>query len=836
MPTDLEGPELIAEKADRREFIDLLKRMLTLDQERRITPGEALNHPFVTLNHLMEYGHCPNVSSSVQMMDVCRRGRFGSRSSLSPPNNNNETQSYANLGGQGCRRGTNRYASRASLGVSNNNNNNNSNSNESQAYSNHEVAAAALVNNIVNNANAANMTLTLNTLQNQIPAGYAHLAQPTANFYHQVAAPRVSQDASRQFVMPPFALPPGLGGPGGNAPGGPPGPYQSLNSPAKHMVNMVSGQRGPAVHLQPNLLAPPQYVPVAVQWPTTAQAAQGSNRQIFVPPGHWTQQLTANAAQRAAYAAIQQSQQQSLGLNDDWSRSVVLERTAAAMLQAAAPDQPTIIPVADLGQGAGDSIYDQLARVTDRNNLLAAAQQQVGSWMVPVTQPSAAHQQNAHHHGYISSQPLPAHGAAILAQQPVASWSMVPVTQPSAAHQQNHHGGYISGQQLAHGATLIAAAQAQQVGSWSMVPVAAQPNPAHQQTSNQASYLSRQPLPAHGATLLAAIPSSKRRQTIATNAAAAAMAAVTLGVNGVPIPNGARMSGRAKENNSQLSPVKKRVKESSPPKYPAEMMLRPLGRHNQYLDVNYAATAGYSPLMDMNQADLFKPGTSGNNRVVVKESPPLSWAPDNLQARNSGQGGRSYLSSAAAPFSPMFDQTNTTGQVFGGNSSSSNSNSGRGRPVAKDTSPTTKYPQELFMLRPPARPYLDSSAAVYSPFFDGNQATNQLLSAAIGNASAASGSQDHRNGGRSVVVMRGKTEGNGTKKSSSKHQTITLDDTPSPAVSVITISDSSDDEEQSQSSAAANSSAPAIVNHLHGSASMLDFGPVSGLMYKAAMK
>ncbi len=47
----------MAEKVDRREFIDLLKRMLTLDQERRITPGEALNHPFITMAHLVDYAH-----------------------------------------------------------------------------------------------------------------------------------------------------------------------------------------------------------------------------------------------------------------------------------------------------------------------------------------------------------------------------------------------------------------------------------------------------------------------------------------------------------------------------------------------------------------------------------------------------------------------------------------------------------------------------------------------------------------------------------------------------------------------------------------------------------
>ena len=80
VPTELEGGELLAEKVDRREFIDLLKRMLTMDQERRITPGEALQHQFVTLSHLVDYAHCSNVKASVQMMEVCRRSHY------QPPN------------------------------------------------------------------------------------------------------------------------------------------------------------------------------------------------------------------------------------------------------------------------------------------------------------------------------------------------------------------------------------------------------------------------------------------------------------------------------------------------------------------------------------------------------------------------------------------------------------------------------------------------------------------------------------------------------------------------------------------------------------------------------
>ncbi|KAK3611033.1 hypothetical protein CHS0354_022001 [Potamilus streckersoni] len=73
VPTDLEGSELLAEKVDRREFIDLLKRMLTLDQERRITPGEALNHHFITITHLIDYAHCSVVKQNVQAMEICRR-------------------------------------------------------------------------------------------------------------------------------------------------------------------------------------------------------------------------------------------------------------------------------------------------------------------------------------------------------------------------------------------------------------------------------------------------------------------------------------------------------------------------------------------------------------------------------------------------------------------------------------------------------------------------------------------------------------------------------------------------------------------------------------------
>lgn len=48
---------MLAEKADRREFIDLLTKMLTIDADKRITPIETLNHPFVTMSHLLDFPH-----------------------------------------------------------------------------------------------------------------------------------------------------------------------------------------------------------------------------------------------------------------------------------------------------------------------------------------------------------------------------------------------------------------------------------------------------------------------------------------------------------------------------------------------------------------------------------------------------------------------------------------------------------------------------------------------------------------------------------------------------------------------------------------------------------
>ncbi|XP_039979262.1 homeodomain-interacting protein kinase 2-like [Xiphias gladius] len=42
------------ELEDQRAFVNLLKCLLNTDAEKRITPGKALTHPFVTMAHLVD--------------------------------------------------------------------------------------------------------------------------------------------------------------------------------------------------------------------------------------------------------------------------------------------------------------------------------------------------------------------------------------------------------------------------------------------------------------------------------------------------------------------------------------------------------------------------------------------------------------------------------------------------------------------------------------------------------------------------------------------------------------------------------------------------------------
>lgn len=56
IPTDLDGIDIMCEKVDRQEFVDVLKAMLCMDQDKRLTPNGGLQHKFVKMSHLSEMG------------------------------------------------------------------------------------------------------------------------------------------------------------------------------------------------------------------------------------------------------------------------------------------------------------------------------------------------------------------------------------------------------------------------------------------------------------------------------------------------------------------------------------------------------------------------------------------------------------------------------------------------------------------------------------------------------------------------------------------------------------------------------------------------------------
>lgn len=47
--------DLMCEKEDRQEFVNILKLMLCIDQTNRLTPAEGLQHKFVQMTHLIDW-------------------------------------------------------------------------------------------------------------------------------------------------------------------------------------------------------------------------------------------------------------------------------------------------------------------------------------------------------------------------------------------------------------------------------------------------------------------------------------------------------------------------------------------------------------------------------------------------------------------------------------------------------------------------------------------------------------------------------------------------------------------------------------------------------------
>lgn len=312
VPTDLEGSELMSEKVDRREFIDLLKRMLTLDQERRITPGEALNHPFITLAHLMDYAHCNTVKQSVQAMEMCRRPKsnvydLNQNSSASAAAAGNAAAVMANFLQQPP---------------------NASSSNLTLSFNNH---INSLTGQVPSQLLAANPQGEIQYIHPPLQTGYVQY-QPTAAAAAAAVANRLSQQLQPQVPRAGAQFP----RPGAEAfpqslcmssillpPNGLQGPYSLRLDNAVPLVT----QPPQSLQLQPQLIAQPasaasHLVPVSIMEQSGRQmlianapvTSWASQRQVLVPS--W-QQLSAQ--QQLPRHLVTE------GITDAWRRSLMVD-------------------------------------------------------------------------------------------------------------------------------------------------------------------------------------------------------------------------------------------------------------------------------------------------------------------------------------------------------------------------------------------------------------------------------------------------------------------------------------------------------------------------------
>lgn len=305
VPTDLEGSELMAEKLDRREFIDLLKRMLSLDQEKRILPSDALRHSFITMAHLVDYAHSHLVKQNVQAMEVClRRPRAVHNYDINqnggtmmanflPPSSGNLTLTFTN---------NHTLASQLIAGQS---------AAELQYLQQQLPAAAAPFLQYQSAATAAAAAGRLNAhFQPQTQSSSQRSTATSSQFQRQTA--EAAFPTAQQLCVPSVVLAPGL------------------------MPDGVMTQSAQAFQFQPQLLTQSQlsgqsFVPVSMidqsgrqmlltNAPTTSWASQ---RQVFVPS--W-QQLPATALATNSQTAAASLQQRLVAEQlTDWRRSLVMD-------------------------------------------------------------------------------------------------------------------------------------------------------------------------------------------------------------------------------------------------------------------------------------------------------------------------------------------------------------------------------------------------------------------------------------------------------------------------------------------------------------------------------
>ncbi|XP_063312695.1 homeodomain-interacting protein kinase 2-like [Pelobates fuscus] len=70
LPLKLVSSDTLVEMGDVWQFIDLLKEMLTMDPDKRITPIGLLSHPFITMAHLQHFARSSYVNHCFQAMEI----------------------------------------------------------------------------------------------------------------------------------------------------------------------------------------------------------------------------------------------------------------------------------------------------------------------------------------------------------------------------------------------------------------------------------------------------------------------------------------------------------------------------------------------------------------------------------------------------------------------------------------------------------------------------------------------------------------------------------------------------------------------------------------------
>lgn len=65
--------EHLCDRIDRQEFVDVLKKMLVLNPDFRLTPSEGLETKFVTMTHITGYSFTNYIHEAHKRMEICRK-------------------------------------------------------------------------------------------------------------------------------------------------------------------------------------------------------------------------------------------------------------------------------------------------------------------------------------------------------------------------------------------------------------------------------------------------------------------------------------------------------------------------------------------------------------------------------------------------------------------------------------------------------------------------------------------------------------------------------------------------------------------------------------------